>query len=103
MFLYHCVSVPLTGSKKSSLSLTANQTGRGRGFPLFLPVTVNWISVVLVQEDSELSVLNWLQNFPVSNSKKKTPLADRPRHLETEELRRAGQRLVLNELSGMPL
>ena len=100
--MYHCVSVPVTGSRKSSRSLTANQTGRGRSLPLFLPVTVNWISVVLVQEDNGLTALNWFQNFPPSNSEKKALLAYRPRIRRTEELRRAGQRLVLNELSGVP-
>src|SRR5438309_11721320 len=55
MFLYHCELVPITGSSNNSVALSTNQTGRGIGFLLLLPVTVSSISFCFVNLDLRLS------------------------------------------------
>src|SRR5713226_3012228 len=58
MFFYHWEFVPVTGSSNNSVPLNANQTGRGRGFPVFLPVTVNSISFSFFNAVERLSDFN---------------------------------------------
>ena len=105
MFLYHWVSLPRTGINNISCPRIANQTGRGRDFPLFLPITVKSISFRSLQEKDRLSTFkNRFLSASVQSQVKKAPLTQWIRFGRTEELRVSKVRFhPSQDLSGLPL